>query len=463
MENDNFSVENTVRTTSASSNEPQNRNRFNLSFSMKIMLKMFVIVVLSLLLLIPRMMIGELIDERESNAQGATDEIAKKWGTAQCIAGPAIFLPAKYEGKTKLSEDLVLFPETFNLKGDINSQTLHRGIYDVAVYNAPLSLEGVFCMTKELKDNLALDKFQLDHAKYMFYIRDLRGLSKNVEITAGQQKEILLSNGKGFITCDADLKNFFNGDTIPYAMELNLKGSEGLYILPIGNSSSVDISSNSCSPSFTGAFLPNERNIGENGFTADWQVIALNKTFAQKAYQDDFNNNILSDALYKYTRVKELNESENFIGISLKTGVNQYQQNTRANKYAYLIIILTFITVLIAEILKNTPIHIIQYLLIGIALVLFYCLLLSFSEFLAFGWAYLIAAVMTIGLITAYIAAILKIKKTALSIGILLSALYIYIFVLLRLETLSLLVGSIGLFIILALIMRVSQKINWYK
>ena len=147
-----------------------------------------------MLLLIPRMMIGELIDERESNAQGATDEIAKKWGTAQCIAGPAIFLPAKYEGKTKLSEDLVLFPETFNLKGDINSQTLHRGIYDVAVYNAPLSLEGVFCMTKELKDNLALDKFQLDHAKYMFYIRDLRGLSKNVEITAGQQKEILLSN-----------------------------------------------------------------------------------------------------------------------------------------------------------------------------------------------------------------------------------------------------------------------------
>ena len=128
-----------------------------------------------------------------------------------------------------------------------------------------------------------------------------------------------------------------------------------------------------------------------------------------------------------------------------------------------MIIILTFITVLIAEILKNTPIHIIQYLLIGIALVLVYCLLLSFSEFLAFGWAYLIAAVMTIGLITAYIAAILKIKKTALSIGVLLSALYIYIFVLLRLETLSLLVGSIGLFIILALIMRVSQKINWYK
>ncbi|MBO4580894.1 MAG: cell envelope integrity protein CreD [Bacteroidales bacterium] len=463
MENDNYIVENAVRSTSASSKEPQNRNKFNLSFSMKIMLKIFVIVILSLLLLIPKMMINNLIDEREDTAQGVTDEIAKKWGKAQCIAGPFIYIPAKNEGKNKASDDLILFPETLNLNGNINSQNLHRSIYDIAVYDAPLSMEGVFCMSKYVKDNLLLDKFQLDHAKYMFYIRDLRGLSKNVEITANQQKGIFQSKGAGFIVCDADVQNYINGDTVSYAVELDLKGSEGLYILPCAGTTSVKINSNSSSPSFTGGFLPNNRNVSENGFTADWQIIALNKSYAQYMYYSDFTSRILSQGFYDYTKVKALNELEHFIGISLKTGVNQYQQNTRAVKYAYLIIILTFITVFIVEILKSTPIHIIQYMLIGVALVLFYCLLLSFSEFISFSWAYLIAAIMIIGMITAYIAAILKIKKTAIAVGALLSALYIYIFILLRLETLSLLVGSIGLFVILALIMIVSRKIDWYK
>ncbi len=152
-----------------------------------------------------------------------------------------------------------------------------------------------------------------------------------------------------------------------------------------------------------------------------------------------------------------------WFGVTLKVPVEQYQQTTRTIKYAFLIILLTFAVVFFVEIRKQTPIHPVQYLLIGIALILFYTLLLSFSEHLTFGLSYAIAAVMTIGLITIYMGALLKDKRTALTIGTLLLALYIFIYVLLQLESYALLIGSIGLFIILGIAMYASQKIDWYK
>ena len=438
-------------------------NGSKLSFSMKIMLKIFVILLLSVLLLIPRMMIGNLIDEREGTANDAKQEISKKWGKAQCVAGPFLCIPARYdkEKKSTVADDLIIFPETFDVSGNISSQVLHRGIYDVSVYSAPLAVKGSFCFPKEL-DMATLEKnYKLDKASYMFFIRDLRGLNSYVELTAAEEKKVMLTKENSYLSCEANLEGFLNGDTVDYSLSLDLKGSQGLYILPCGNSSIAHITSNCPSPSFTG-FLPDDRQVGDTGFTADWKVIALNRSFAQTSPFAVFNNNTMYDARNAYTEDK-LNEMDDFMGVSLKTGVNQYQQNTRANKYAYLIIILTFITVLFVEIRKENPIHLVQYLLIGIAIVLFYTLLLSFSEFMAFGWSYLIAAVMTIGLVTAYMAAILKIRKTAFAIGGLLSALYIYIYILLSLETFSLLAGSIGLFIILMLVMMASQKINWYK
>ena len=436
-----------------------------LSFSAKILLKIFVIIGLSLILLIPKYMIGEMIDEREKAANETTDEIAKKWGKTQCVAGPFILIPAKTGGKSenRLSDDLVIFPESLDIKGDINSQILHRNIYNVAVFQAPLTLKGSFNLPKELDDSLMLKKYQLNKAKYMFYVRDLRGLCDNVRITAGQQQEVLTTDENKFIGCEADLQDLFNGDTIAYSLSLNLKGSQGLFILPCGNNTSVTMKSDDATPSFTGGFLPNERNVGEKGFTASWKMIALNKSFPQHTSISHFKNSILSSGYNDYAGIKEMSSSESYIGINLKTGIDQYRQNTRANKYAYLIIILTFITVLIVELIKEKPIHIVQYLLVGVALVLFYSLLLSFSEFIAFGWAYLATSAMTITLVTAYMAAILKMKKTALVIGALLAALYLYIYILLSMQTLSLLVGSIGLFIILALIMAATQKINWYK
>ena len=155
--------------------------------------------------------------------------------------------------------------------------------------------------------------------------------------------------------------------------------------------------------------------------------------------------------------------NENEFGVTMKVPVLQYQQTTRSVKYAYLFIFLTFATVFFVEYRRQTPIHPVQYLLIGIALLVFYTLLLSFSEHIPFLWSYLIAMLMTIVLITGYLAGILKIRKTAIMIGLMLLSLYVFMYVLLQLETYTLLVGSIGIFIILAALMYASQKVKWYK
>lgn len=222
---------------------------------------------------------------------------------------------------------------------------------------------------------------------------------------------------------------------------------------PVGQTTTVNLTSDCTTPSFTGYYLPDERQVTDTGFQAEWKVLAINRDYPQVldasfigSYQygtSDFNNSTF--------------------GVQLKVPVEQYQQTERAVKYAFLIILLTFAAVFFVEMQKATPIHPVQYLLIGIALIVFYTLLLSFSEHINFGLSYLIASVMTIGMIVLFMASVTKDKKTALGIGALLAVLYVFVYVLLQLESYALLVGSVGLFIILGIAMFATQKIDWYK
>ena len=188
--------------------------------------------------------------------------------------------------------------------------------------------------------------------------------------------------------------------------------------------------------------------MNDNGFQASWKVLAINRDYPQFFSRNSDNHRQLSSSTF---------------GVNLKVPVEQYQQTDRAIKYAFLIILLTFAAVFFVEMRKSTPIHPVQYLLIGIALIIFYTLLLSFSEHINFGLSYLIASVMTIGMIVVFMASIAKDKKTALGIGLLLTVLYAFVYVLLQLESYALLVGSVGLFIILGIAMFATQKIDWYK
>ena len=198
--------------------------------------------------------------------------------------------------------------------------------------------------------------------------------------------------------------------------------------------------------SFGGSFLPTERDVRSDGFDAEWRVLAINRSFPQVLSKDSWHM-----------------VDDNTVGVELRRPVEQYQQNERAVKYAFLIVLLTFAVVFFVEVRREQPIHPVQYMLIGIAVMLFYTLLLSFSEHLSFLVAYLIASAMTATMLGCYLGSIMKTWRVGMLIGGMLAVLYAFIYVLLQIESYALLVGSVGLFAVLAVAMAASRKINWYR
>ena len=241
-------------------------------------------------------------------------------------------------------------------------------------------------------------------------------------------------------------------DSAEYQVKLGLKGSRNLHFIPVGGATSVYLTSNCTTPNFQGNFLPVTREVTDQGFEATWKVLSLNSSL--RSVMTDWDQSLWYDNEY---------EPGEMFGVEMRLPVEQYQQNMRSIKYAFLIIVLTFATVFFVEARTGVRIHPVQYLLVGVALLLYYTLLLSFSEHVVFWGAYLIASVMTIALITIFMAAILKAKKPALLVGGLLTVLYGFIYILMQMETYALLAGSIGLFIILAVAMFITSRIKWYN
>lgn len=416
-------------------------------------MKLLIIAAICIGLLIPQALIRNLINERHSTANKASFDVHQKWSGNQMVCGPIIKVPWRakdangaFSGPTS---DLYLLPENLNIKGNVSTKTLNRGIFDCIVYDSPLEITGSFTLPKEF-DSTYIDNILYHQTRLILGIDDLRGLTDNICMTLGDEQLEMESGsytgGLNGVSCKVDIKSLLAGEKIDFTIALPLKGSEGLSFAPIGRTTAVNLTSDCPTPSFNGCYLPVEREVGDSGFTASWKVLALNREYSQVV-----NGNL-----------KELLDASSF-GVDLKVPVEQYQQTTRASKYAIIIIFLTFAIVFFVEIRKDTSIHPVQYLLIGVALLVFYVLLLSFSEHCAFWLSYLIASLMTVGLISIYLFGILKIRKTAISVGAWLSVAYLLIYVLLQMENYALLVGSVVVFAVVGLCMYASQKINWYK
>jgi inner membrane protein len=229
-----------------------------------------------------------------------------------------------------------------------------------------------------------------------------------------------------------------------FSLTLKLNGSSELHFIPVGKETNIDLKSNWNDPSFDGAFLPDKREVNEKGFTAHWRVLHLNRNYPQA----------WKGSQYDITYSK--------FGVKLLLPVDRYLKSTRSVKYASLFIVLTFLIFFILEIINQFRIHPIQYILVGLGLVLFYVLLLSFSEHIGFGPAYLVASAGIILMITLYAKTIFKFLKLALLLGGVLVILYTFIYVILQLSDYALLVGSIGLFLALALLMYLTRKVDWH-
>ena len=441
------------------SNEQQEQQPMGCLHRFSKTIKVVIIGLLILLLMIPMFMIENLISERGRTQEEAIDEVSEKWSLAQTITGPYLNLQypvvTENNGEKKVSiKDLILFPDELMVNGQLKTEILKRSIYEVNVYQSELTLKGSFSSEELKKSRIDMEQLQFDRAAICLNLTDMRGISEQISITLGDSVYIfepgmdnrgIANTGVHAIVNLSELKN----KKLPYEIKIKLKGSQSLNFIPLGKTTRVDLKANWNTPSFTGNYLPNNRNITEKEFSAQWQVLNLNRNYSQVMV--DFNTPNIKDI-----------ESSSF-GVNFKIPVEQYQQSMRSAKYAILIILLTFGVIFFTEIMNKTRIHALQYLLVGLALCLFYSLLLSFSEHVGFNPAYLLSSALTIILVGGYMFGITKKKKPSLIMSGLLAILYIYIFVLIQLETFALLAGSLGLFIILAIVMYFSKKIDWFN
>lgn len=430
--------------------EAKKKNNKNNALTIKIIL----IALLIIVLIIPITMVQNMVMERNKTANEASAEVQQKWSKPQNITGPILVIPYKeyIEQENKMRQTdiryLYILPEKLQISGNIETENLKRGLYDIVVYRSSIKLSGSFDFTDLQQKNITGQQLLLNEAKLTIGISDLHGITEQVE---GKWKDEILSFNPGVnnplilsgVSCPISLSNM--EEEIPFGINLRIKGSESAMFTPLGKTTLVSLKSNCSTPSFTGAFLPENREVAENGFSATWKILNLNRNYPQVFTGENWSI--------------DLNDST--FGVNLLLPVDQYQKSIRSIKYAFLIIILTFVICFFVEVLQKKNINPFQYLLIGLALCLFYTLLVSISEHLNFTLSYVIATTMTIGLLTFYLSGILKIKKTAITIGGMLLLLYTYIFILIQMEIYALLVGSIGLFIILAIIMYCSLKINW--
>lgn len=377
--------------------------------------KIILLIIIAGCLMIGAGMVWGMAYSRESSNNAVANRIAEQWGGPVRIDGP-VFTQVR-------TDTTYAAPAVFTCTASVETQRLHRGIYEAEVFNTKVKINGTF----------QLDSLEFPKNKGVIRI----SLNPNSVQWAGP-----LTIGGRTVKWERDANGLYariNLEGLPqatdFATELDLKGSGGLYIMPVGLKSEVKIDGEAANPSFQGDRLPDERNVWKRRFSASWSSIA-------------------------YDTQDVAAENAGYIGAEFLVGVDRYQKVVRAIKYAFMIILLTFTGVFFVEIVRRHPIPLFNYMLIGAALVIFYSLLLALAEHASFGVAYLTASVMTVGLITTYMWLMLHSKKVGLMICMMLSAIYGLCFIMLSVSQAALLVGSLLLFCALAATMYASLKMR---
>lgn len=420
----------------------------------RMIFKGFLIGILILLLLIPTMMIQELVRERQSRQFEAINEVSSKWAGAQTVGGPAIAIPyltPVADGKggiTKVRGMAYFLPEKLVADADVQPEKRYRGIYEVMVYTSDIKLNGIFGGFRFDELKIASEDILWNEAVVYLDISDVRGLRQDVRFRWGN-KEVELVPAKystdqfrQALSAALPVDDTMKTAGADFSVSIKLKGSQNLLFTPVGKTTTVSMRSPWPDPSFTGNYLPDVRSVQDSGFTANWSVLSLNRSYPQQWVN----------------KVHELDHSS--FGVELTVPVDAYQKSTRSVKYAILCIILTFTAFFLIELIYKRALHPLQYVLVGFALCIFYTLLLSISEYTGFAPAYIIAGTATILLIAWYVSAILRSGRIAVFISILLAAMYGFIYILIQSHDYALLMGSIGLFVIVALVMYFSRRIN---
>lgn len=410
-----------------------------------------VIVGLVLLLQIPIALLRGLIEERVATRDEALTEVAATWGGAQSIVGPRLAVPYRRSGMEGEPDEGVasFLPASLSIVGEVEARPLTRGLFTVPVYHAALVVRGRFDPPAELGPlGLAPDELMWDEASLVIELTDPRAVGAQSTLSwQGEDVPLLpgTNDGQqhrgvhGVLPTAADRPSDFE-------LTLSLRGSSSIWFVPFARETRVQLGSNWRHPSFGGAWLPEQRDVHADGFSAAWSVPFLGRDYAQVWTAADAPNDRI--------------EASRF-GADLISPVDPYRMSERSTKYAPLFLTFTFGLLWLFDTLTGVRVHPIQYLLIGGAVCLFYLLELSLGEHVGFVGAYAIAACAVMGLTALYTKAVLASTARGAMVGGAMGGLYAYLLALLSLERYALLAGSLGLFAALAVVMYLTRWIDW--
>lgn len=436
--------------------------------------KFFLICGLILALGIPLLLVWGLIGEREQRAAGVRQTVAQEWGGSQYIDGPLLIVPYTVKRVTtdgdKRIEELVerravFLPKSLKIGGKATTKVLHRAIYDVAVYTGLLDFEGSFA-APDMNDVAAdVQAVRWRDAVLAVAISDVSGLKEAASLSIDGSDKLSFEpsigvpavRGGGIHVRLASAAKLFTSGAAPggaptglnafdFKFQLTLNGSSELTFAPVAEQTTVDIASDWNSPSFMGAFLPNDRTIDTTSFSARWQIPHLARSVPQSWSLSDQDLERMSPYAF---------------GVRFIMPVDFYQLVSRAAKYAMMFLATAFMAVFLLEISSPRQVHPVQYLFVGLTMIFFYVLLLSLAEQIGFLWAYLIAALATGGLISLYVARVQASLNKGLVMAGVFFALYGLLYLILQLEDYALLAGAIAGFVMLAVVMFSTLHVDW--
>lgn len=416
-------------------------------------LRLAAIALITLILMIPLAIIADLVNDRSVTRDETLSEIGNEWSTKQTLLGPVMVVPyssSEYVSGT-IGEPLAtvqyafFLPNTLTITGTVEPEIRYRGIYQTILYSADLTISGSFPEADFSRWSINEEDIRWQEAFIAFGITDMRGIKDEVLIN---WSDTTLTFGSGMqeasVLAPAGISTpVVANEPNEFSFNLGLDGNDELMFIPVGKTTRVDLSSSWPSPSFRGAFLPDDRAIADDGFSASWQVLDLNRPFGQ-SWRGGTEDLLIESAF----------------GLSLYPPIDQYRKTQRSTRYGFLLIGLTLLAFFLTEMRIGLRAHPFQYILVGLDLCLFFLMLLALGEHMAFNHAYILSGVATIGLAAFYAGAIYRSRNVGLLTAGILAILYMFIFLLLQLQDYALLAGSIGLFLLLTLTMYLTRNFS---
>jgi inner membrane protein len=411
-------------------------------------------------LMIPLSMLRGLILERSQMRSQAVESVASGWGGSLTAGGPLLRVPFEIEKKSANGEVTIEPHQLFVFANDLNVQatlqraaTRHVGIYEVPVYLVNLHLSGNFkvadVLAAAMTGRYPSAIYHWNDARVRLPLSDVRSIREFNLATLAEHRLIFgpaLVNGYPGVEARFDLSEVPKDATLPFSMQILLAGSQSMALLPTAATTQLKLRADWPDPQFQGAFLPSRYTLDQRGFDAEWQVLALNRAFAQSWFDTEVDAGKLTDAAF---------------GVGLFQSVDVYQRSERAVKYALLFIALTFLSFFAWESLGNLRIHAMQYVFIGLALSTFYLLLIALTEHLPFWLSFWLGAAALVALLGFYISGVMDSARLGIVIGLVMSLVYGLLFMLVVSESYALLIGAISLFGVLATVMLATRKLHW--